>query len=141
MKPRGWTGLSRGRALWDTPELRAAHLAKRDRPLSVRFDKFVVRHDGCWDWTGCHNGLGYGYLRVNKKLRLATHISLELDGRPQPSPDHVVLHECDNPPCTNPSHLRWGTRAENTRDGYSKGRIKTPTERRAAGAPFVGRLS
>lgn len=129
MKPAGWTGLPRGHAMWKTPELRAAELARRDRPLSERFEKFVVRGDGCWGWTGCHNGVGYGYLRVNKKLRLATHVSLELDGRPQPSSQHKACHTCDNPPCTNPAHLWWGTASENTMDAYRKGRVKTPTER------------
>jgi hypothetical protein len=95
--------------------------------------KFQIRGgaDECWDWSGCHNGVGYGYLRIDKKLRLATHVALELDGRPRPSEHHFACHKCDNPPCTNPDHLFWGTPSENTRDGYAKGRIKTPTERRS----------
>jgi len=126
------TGLPRGRAIWETPELRAAALAARKRPLDERFAKFVIRGSDtdCWGWSGCHNGAGYGVLRVEKKLRMATHVSLELAGVERPSDSHIACHHCDNPICTNPTHLFWGTHSDNTRDGYKKGRIKTPTERR-----------
>ncbi|NJC06534.1 hypothetical protein GGQ97_002327 [Sphingomonas kaistensis] len=139
-------------AWWSTSEGRAQELARRDRPLSERFDKFVVRQEGCWGWTGCHNGIGYGYLRINKKTRLATHVSLELAGRPQPSPSHMACHTCDNPICTNPEHLWWGTQAENMQDAKTKGRTRNGQSAtvsrdadhalaflREAGAPFIDR--
>jgi len=121
---RGWTGLPRGHAIWKTPELRAAVMAAKDRPLEDRLAKFQVKRDAneCWGWTGCDNGVGYGYLRINKRLRLATHVALELAGRPQPSPKHFACHHCDNPPCTNPDHLFWGTASDNMRDCIAKGR-------------------
>ena len=136
-RPKGWTGLGRGAAMWHTPELRVAELERRKSiPLADRFERFVIRRDdGCWGWSGCHNGVGYGVMRVNKKLRMATHVSLELSGRERPSGKHLACHHCDNPICTNPDHLFWGTASENTIDGYRKGRIKTPTERNV-GAPI-----
>ena len=109
-----------------TQEGRAKNMAARKRPLIDRFNKFVVRGDDCWGWRGCHNGVGYAYLRVEKQLRLATHVSLELSGLPRPSSDHHACHSCDNPICTNPSHLFWGTRSDNMRDCARKGR-KAPT--------------
>lgn len=134
---RGWTGLPRGRASWDVPEIRASMLAKRDRPLPDRLAKFVKagNPDECWEWTGATNGVGYGKMTVRKRQRLATHIALEVDGRPRPSDGHFACHHCDNPPCCNPAHLFWGTPSENTMDGYRKGRIKTPTER-SIGSPI-----
>ncbi|MCH8043014.1 MAG: HNH endonuclease [Planctomycetes bacterium] len=43
------------------------------------------------------------------------------NGRPVPQ-GLQVLHDCDNPPCCNPSHLFLGTNADNNADMMSKGR-------------------
>ena len=132
-KSRGWTGLPRGRALWDTPELRAAHIEARKKPLPVRLAKFRTgtdEPDKCWGWAGAKTVQGYPKLTIDKKLRLATHVALEVDGRPRPSDGHFACHACDNPECTNPAHLWWGTPSENTRDAWEKGRMKAPAGRR-----------
>lgn len=44
-----------------------------------------------------------------------------------------VLHRCDNPPCVEPTHLRWGTNAENMadrleREGYLTCKKLTPRD-------------
>lgn len=67
--------------------------------------------DECWLWTGARNDRGYGQLSTRK----ATHVALELAGNLRPV-GALALHSCDNPPCCNPNHLRWGTDAENAAD-------------------------
>lgn len=94
-------------------------------PAEQRLAKYrITASDGeCWGWRGADNGEGYPVLTVGGEFRLATHIALEIDGRPRPSPLHVACHECDNPPCTNPKHLWWGTEKQNMQDAASKGRL------------------
>jgi hypothetical protein len=33
-----------------------------------------------------------------------------------------ALHRCDNPPCCNGAHIRWGRPAENVNDTMTRGR-------------------
>jgi len=109
-------------------------LASRRRPIDERLAKFrVVRGENeCWGWSGCHNGVGYPVLRVDKRLRVATQLALEADGRPAPSDEHVACHTCDNPICTNPRHLWWGTEKDNMRDASRKGRLSGWSRQRGA---------
>lgn len=95
------------------------------RPLAERFRaKIVVVEGGCWEWTGSTNPSGYGELGLGGRhegLVAAHRLSWEL--HVGPIPDGLwVLHRCDNPPCCNPDHLFLGTRTDNVRDMYAKGR-------------------
>jgi len=40
-----------------------------------------------------------------------------------------LCHACHNAKCSNPEHLYWGTRKENTRDAINNGTFLTPWER------------
>lgn len=92
--------------------------AKCHAPLAERFDRFVVRLAECWDWTGSKNNHGYGRMG-----RIYAHrISYERTFGLIP-PGMEILHRCDNPPCTNPSHLMIGTHADNMADRANKGRV------------------
>jgi hypothetical protein len=102
-----------------------------NRSLEERFQDYVYPEPncGCWLWGGSVDKRGYGQIRVKKKgagsLRYASHVSLEIDGRPVP-PGLFALHRCDNPPCVNPDHLFHGTALDNTHDSMSKGRHRKP---------------
>lgn len=82
-----------------------------------------VTEGGCWEWIGAKDGHGYGQMRIDRKSKMATHVSLELAGYPRLPIKPCALHKCDNPSCVNPDHLWWGTMKENIRDAMAKGRM------------------
>lgn len=89
-----------------------------------RYEAMVIRRGSteCWDW----NGFKYkGYGRMGHAFGQATigahRVSYLLHVGPIPD-GLTVLHECDNPSCTNPAHLRLGTNLENNIDRDRKGR-------------------
>lgn len=89
------------------------------------FERFVIRRgiDECWDWSGFkYNGYG----RMNHALggggSIGAHrMSYILHNGLIPD-EMTVLHRCDNPPCTNPTHLLLGTNKDNNKDRDAKGR-------------------
>lgn len=103
----------------------------RDLSIEDRFWRYVNPEPncGCWLWGGSANSYGYGELRVAGRkggiLKRATHIALELDGRPVPR-GMLACHSCDFPPCVNPTHLFIGTHKDNMADAAAKGRTSKP---------------
>lgn len=101
--------------------------------LADRFWRKVTRasDDECWLWIGSTDRKGYGQIRMpgskgESRLRLASHIALELAGRGTVPKGMEALHTCDNPPCVNPAHLVIGTHRENMEDSWNKGRASKP---------------
>lgn len=84
----------------------------------------VVESDndrGCFGWGGRKSVKGYGKLLVDgrewRAHRLAYHVYV--GDIPE---GMMVLHRCDNPPCTNPDHLFLGDAKTNMDDCITKGR-------------------
>lgn len=77
--------------------------------------------NGCIVWTkSCSKG-GYGQKGVNG-IKMYTHRLVTEMFYGAPKPNQYALHSCDNPPCINPEHLRWGTAKQNVADMYARGR-------------------
>lgn len=89
-----------------------------------RFWKFVNAGalSDCWEWTGALRN-GYGVIRIDGKVVYAHRFSYELHYGPLPEGE-CALHKCDNRKCCNPYHLFGGTKGDNNRDTYAKGRGK-----------------
>lgn len=107
------------------PASRAKAASANSRPIEERFfDKvtFGQTENDCWGWTGALDGVGYPQILHDKRRRKASHISLMIAGLPRPD-NLYALHSCDNPMCTNPKHLRWGTQRENIGDALERGRM------------------
>jgi len=83
--------------------------------------------DGCIVWQGRIHKRGYGEVTIGRgadgwPVRVRAHrVAWEEAFGPIPN-GLCVLHKCDNPPCVNPEHLFLGTRADNNRDRFLKGR-------------------
>jgi hypothetical protein len=75
--------------------------------------------DGCWPWLLAPGHNGYG--RFGKPGLRAHRVAYALANGPIPDGSHV-LHDCDNPACVRPSHLKLGTHQDNMRDRDRKGR-------------------
>jgi len=75
---------------------------------------------------------GYGAFRVEGKIERANRVAYELF-KGEVGEFHVC-HTCDNPRCVNPEHLFLGTRSDNMKDAYDKGRLVPPLGQRFEGS-------
>jgi hypothetical protein len=81
---------------------------------------------GCWLWKGGLHNDGYGRFTLNGKRYKAHRLAYELSFRKNVR-DACVCHKCDVRACINPHHMFLGTRADNLKDMWSKGRgVFTP---------------
>lgn len=82
---------------------------------------------GCWLYMGFRKWDGYGWLgRKALDGRSSGYITAHryawiLTNGEVPDGLHV-LHQCDNPPCCNPAHMRLGTHQENMAEMRARGR-------------------
>lgn len=75
----------------------------------------------CWPWLASTTRGGYGQFRVNGSYYVVTRVVYRDSYGTDPG-DLFVCHECDNPPCCNPSHFFLGDGLANHGDKASKGR-------------------
>jgi hypothetical protein len=81
----------------------------------------VDKKTGCWNWEKSHNLDGYGTMTINGRGELVPRVCYEIVWGKIPL-GMQVLHDCDNPKCCNPDHLHLGTRFDNMRECYQRGR-------------------
>lgn len=75
--------------------------------------------NGCWEWLGTVNHLGYGKTKFQGKHMTTHRVAWLLTYGVTPN---FLLHSCDNAKCANPSHLREGTPQENMKDKVERNR-------------------
>lgn len=96
--------------------------------LLLRFNKFVDKTEGCWNWIGGKMAnKRYGSFHIGSNNRSAHRVSYELYKGPLGKLH--VLHKCDNGLCVNPDHLFLGTHTENMRDASNKNRFNRDPEK------------
>lgn len=88
---------------------------------AVKFWARVDKSGECWRWLGFVDGKGYGRFNLpgvaGRKYvsESAYRVAWAIENGPIPPGGHI-LHNCDNPICVRPAHLRVGTHADNMRD-------------------------
>jgi len=88
-----------------------------------RFWSHVERgsDDECWDWqASLLNEYGHGQSWDGEQVVPAHRVAYILE---KGDPDGYVMHECDNPSCVNPNHLKDGTQKENMEHAVETGRM------------------
>lgn len=87
-------------------------------PDAVRFERLYIPepNTGCWLWIGAMSFGGRGAFRLSRPRRqvLAHRFSYEEFIGPIPE-GLTVDHQCNNPCCVNPDHLKAMTQLENGR--------------------------
>lgn len=89
----------------------------------------VCDKDKCWLWSGAKTSANYGIISLGGKhvaahrLSWCIHNNTELS---QLTREDYITHDCDNPPCVNPNHLKRG-------GGVSNNLETTLRNRRARG--------
>lgn len=88
--------------------------------------------DECWPWAELSkSAAGYGLFTLATGKSggvkvVASRISCFLAHGEPPLPNSKSLHSCDNPPCCNPKHLRWGNSQDNVDDAKARNRSVNP---------------
>lgn len=126
--PKGW--VLKPETCWNklcvNPDHYTAH-PRKGAPLRERFWSKVRRGPigSCWLWVAGTDGSGYGMFAPNGNTIGAHRVSWVLEMGEIPD-GLCVLHQCDNPPCVNPTHLFLGTHQSNSDDKCRKGRQYHP---------------
>lgn len=79
---------------------------------SEKFSRSHTEGPGCHEWTRGKTGAGYGLIYVDGRNQLAHRWAYEHFHGPIPEGLYVD-HECGNPACVNPGHLRLATHKQN----------------------------
>lgn len=93
-----------------------------DADVSRFWSKVDVLGAGeCWPWREGTTERGYGVFWVKGQNVRSNRFALLITIGEPSDPLHLSLHECDNPICCNPKHLRWGTSQDNADDRLERG--------------------
>lgn len=103
-------------------------MARPPQDPKIRFDKFVVKMNGCHEFQSTIQKDGYGRFFYKGKQAQAHRVAYELSIGEIPE-KMVICHKCDNRKCVNPEHLFLGTTKDNVLDMYKKNRQATPSRK------------
>ena len=77
--------------------------------------------DDCIEWPLGRYPSGYGRVHADGRSTYTHRQALILRGEMPTTENNVARHLCNNKPCVNPRHLRWGTQQDNVDDRTQHG--------------------
>lgn len=84
-------------------------------------EKFIQgKEDECWNWNGYRAKEGHGTFYFDRKNGMAYRYSYQYYIG-ELIPGLVIDHQCNNPSCVNPKHLKQMTSKENVLRGVGPG--------------------
>lgn len=100
--------------------------------MSDIWDRITFEKTGgaraCWEVTShATNSYGYPIIKVDGTQRYIHRLVFEAEFGSL-GEGMVVRHLCDNRLCCKPTHLTYGTHADNVRDRVERGRSATGTQ-------------
>jgi hypothetical protein len=95
-------------------------MAKHGEPLAYLLSVLHVRQKDCIIWPYA-KARGYGKVLYDGFIWSANRLVCFLVHGEAPSDKHEAAHECGNPSCINPGHIRWATPTENAYDKRKHG--------------------
>lgn len=90
----------------------------------------VLRQDDCWEWRGTkQKSSGHGVFSIRHVNCFAHRIAFKLEKGylPDREKKRVVMHDCENPGCCNPRHLKSGTVKQNSNYPGAIAKLKSRT--------------
>lgn len=100
--------------------------------IEQRYNRHVIKLDGCWSWSGAKSTYGYGVMGGDGRgaSPVTAHRVAWSLFRGELRSDEHLMHLCHNPECSNPAHLAIGSMRENLRTSFVVGRLqrKIPLE-------------
>lgn len=90
------------------------------------FDKLLSSDtDECINWPYAKTSDGYGAITIDGKcVNVHRQLCFQRHGKPKRK-SLDAAHSCGNAWCVNPKHIRWDSKAENSRDRFRHGSMKT----------------
>lgn len=101
------------------------HLILNKKGSALEYLRQHVGHPGddCLLWPWRKNAAGYGVLEFRGRPWIASRVMAVLALGEPPFEGAEAAHDCCNPLCINPRHIRWATRLENDHDKRRHGTL------------------
>lgn len=110
----------------------------KQRPADERFWEKVDARGDCWEWLGSATPTGYGTFFPTRNTPVRAY-RYAWESLVSPIPEGMTIdHQCNNPRCVNPDHLRVLSLGANSLLGHGPAAMNARKTHCKRGHPFSG---